>query len=960
MLRSKIRVPADKGLPRQRLDDVVAALQPHRLGLVVAPAGFGKTTLLAHYAAVSTTPVAWYRAEVADASEGAVVAHLEQALTGAVAGLVGGWRTSDDVVAALEDWGGPGVVLVVDDLHLLWGTKGEAALERLVRNQPLGASVLAASRRAPSFDLSRLRVSGELLELGPEDLRFRSWEVEELFRDLYGERLRPEENAELARRTGGWAAGLQLFHLATRGKPARERRRLLQELTGRSPSIREYLARNMLDGIDRETRAFLLDTCVLDRLTAAMCDELRGRRDSHLVLQELEQRRIFTHALDDEGGYRYHEVLRAHLEMVLVEELGEDEARARYRQAALLLERAGALPEALQAHCRGEDWEAASRLLNGRGEQLIAGGGGWMDALPPALVDQDPWLMLASGRRHIATGRWEAALDAYARAAEGFGSGRAEEACRRERLTLAAWFEPNGIPPADWTGLLRRASRRDPTAAVKKALAIDGSSGLLAAGLASLLAGSIHDARRRLAEVLSAPETTPMVALAAELGMAVAESLGGEDAGLAAVNDRAEEQGLPWMAGIARAALALDPTTCSPTPPDFPVDDPWGSALSALFAGLGELKRGSDPVEVLGSAASGFGGLGADVLEAWARSALALALARRRSPIARVAASEAERLARSTGSSGPIAIAYVALATAEPERARDHGAVARAIADTSGLSIAGLLPDPPLLPLGGDGSVGAASTVSRPPGASPQMSLRCFGGFRISVDGRALDVSCIKPRHRAVLHMLALRAGRPLHRELLIEALWPDEPDNSAATRNLQVAISVVRQFLQPGAARVDPSLVARAGDSYRLALDEDDDADMLAFERAIEGGRLALAADDKGRAELMFAQALASYAGELIPEAGPAEWVVKERERYQLWAAEAALSLADVRLAAGQARSALRAAERGLLIDRYNDGLWRLLIRAHTEAGDRAGAERARHSYVAMLAELGLPPDNV
>ena len=959
MLRSKIRVPPDKGLPRRRLDDAVATLQRHRFGLVVAPAGFGKTTLLAHLAATTREPVAWYRAEPADAPEVAVVAHLERALTEAVSGLAGGWHDGDDLVAALDDWDGLGIVLVVDDLHLLWGTDGESVLERLVHNLPVGISVLAASRRAPSFDLSRLRVSGEVLEIGPGDLRFRSWEVEELFRDFYGERLPPEEIAELARRTGGWAAGLQLFHLATRGKPARERLQLLHELAGRWPAMREYLARNMLDEIDQETRGFLLDTCVLDRLTAPMCNELRGRQDSHTVLAELEQRRIFTHVLDDEGGYRYHQVLRTHLEMALVEQLGEVEARGRYRHAARLLERAGALPEALRAHCRAEDWEAVSRLLNGRGEQLIARGGGWMDALPPALVDQDPWLMLARARRHVATGRWEAALDAYARAAAGFGAGRPEETCRRERQALAAWFVPNAVPTADWTGLLRPASRRDPAAAADRAISIGGPSAMLAAGLASLLAGSLHDARQRLAQVVAAPEATSMIALVAALGTAVADSLGGAEVDLAAVHERAEEQRLPWVATIARAALALDPSSAGPSAPTDAMDDSWGSALSALFSGLGELRRGGDPVEVLTSAANGFSRLGADVLEAWARSGLALALARRRSPHALLAAAGAERLARSTGTIGAHAIAYAALAAAEPERAHAHVAAARAIAGSSGLSITGFLASPHSQSLEPP-TVAAASEPSDHRSTSPTVTLHCFGCFRLAINGRPVDSSCIKPRHRSVLHMLAVHAGRPLHRELLIDAFWPDEQNTSAATRNLHVAISAIRQLLQPNGKRGCSSLIARVGDTYRLTIGDRDDVDVLAFEQAIEAGRTALAANDAARAGQLFSHALAAYTGELLPDEGPVDWVVKERDRYHLAAAEAALSLAEIHLIHEQPRPAVRAAERGLLIDRYNDGLWRLLIRAHHQAGDRAGAQRACEGYDGMLIELGLPTANL
>src|SRR5207249_4454790 len=129
---------------------------------------------------------------------------------------------------------------------------------------------------------------------------------------------------------------------------------------------------------------------------------------------------IFTHTLD-EGWYRYHEVLRRQLEATLVATVGEAEARQRYRRAGELLERAGALPAALQAYCRAEDWAAGARLLERDGEQLIEGPAGWIDLVPPSILNYDPWLMLATARRHRAAGRWEDAVQAYQRAEKAFG-----------------------------------------------------------------------------------------------------------------------------------------------------------------------------------------------------------------------------------------------------------------------------------------------------------------------------------------------------------------------------------------------------------------------------------------------------------------------------------------------------------------------------------------------------------
>jgi ATP/maltotriose-dependent transcriptional regulator MalT len=302
---AKIRPPTVIALVRERVNRTLDLVWSHRLGLVVGPAGSGKTTALAQFAAAADALVAWYRAEATETNPAALLAHLEAALVSAL-GVVGNWATLEHAVAALERFGGGRALLVVDDLHELASSDAERLLEKLVGYAPPWLHVLAGSRTQPSFNTSRLRVSGELLEVGADDLRFRSWEVEQLFRGFYREPLPPEDLASLTRRTEGWAAGLQLFHLATIGQPAEERRRAVAALGPRSRLVRDYLARNVLHGLRPELRDFLVDTCVLGRLTGPLCDRLLEREGSQRLLEELGELQVFTVELDDEGTYRYH------------------------------------------------------------------------------------------------------------------------------------------------------------------------------------------------------------------------------------------------------------------------------------------------------------------------------------------------------------------------------------------------------------------------------------------------------------------------------------------------------------------------------------------------------------------------------------------------------------------------------------------------------------------------------
>jgi DNA-binding SARP family transcriptional activator len=263
--------------------------------------------------------------------------------------------------------------------------------------------------------------------------------------------------------------------------------------------------------------------------------------------------------------------------------------------------------------------------------------------------------------------------------------------------------------------------------------------------------------------------------------------------------------------------------------------------------------------------------------------------------------------------------------------------------------------------LGDDGGAGRVPiTRSRAPVVAARSStsgvvVRCLGTFEMAVAGRAVDLGAVKPRHRALLRLLAARAGRAVHREELVEALWPGEVEPRSAMRNLQVAVSTLRRLIEPDAGRGQAALLVRAGDSYRLALPADADVDVVNVDRGMEAGRAALAAGDPDGAVARWTEALAAYTGDLLPEDGPAEWVVKARERLRFEVAEVAQLLAQLEFDRGRLAEAAAAGERGLQIDRFRDGLWRLVVAAYDAAGDVAAAARCRRAYAEVLHDLGV-----
>jgi LuxR family transcriptional regulator, maltose regulon positive regulatory protein len=244
-----------------------------------------------------------------------------------------------------------------------------------------------------------------------------------------------------------------------------------------------------------------------------------------------------------------------------------------------------------------------------------------------------------------------------------------------------------------------------------------------------------------------------------------------------------------------------------------------------------------------------------------------------------------------------------------------------------------------------------------PESPSPTFQIRCFGPFSMTIQGRAIDLGVLRPRIRRLLRLLAFRAGRPVHREVLTEALWPGT-DPVSGGRNLHVAISTLRRMLEPGipvgAAR---SLIRREGDTYLLCLPEDAFVDVVEFDRRLAAAKSAADRNDAAEATGEFRRALSLYEADLLPEEGPSDWIVTERDRRRLDISELAGTLAEALLSKGEPSEAAWVCRRGIQVDRYNDALWRILARSCEQAGDLAASARARRDYRVLLLELGILP---
>jgi LuxR family maltose regulon positive regulatory protein len=395
----------------------------HRVTVVAAPAGYGKTTLLAEWARDSTLPVAWIAVDEGNDEPARLLrsivaawAAIDPAIRERVPGLLLA-TTEPDVDAALaamvEEGSGrrEPLAFVLDDAHVVVDPEARRLLATLIERLPPMLHIVLSCREAP-VPLGRARARGELLELGPEDLRFTDAEARAFLNDLMGLQLGDAGADALGEGLEGWAAGLQLVALGRRRRPDGN---LPVAVTGRHRFIADYLEEDVLAGLEARRRAFLLRTSVLERLNGELCDAVTGDGDGQRMLEELERANLFLVALDDERTwYRYHRLFADVLREALRRDHPGEVAGLHRRAAYWLLERQ--LPEPAFDHALAAGDPAIVYQLFERYVSDFLNSGQlrtlrrWVDALPPAWIEQYPALGLAEVALLLAGGAYERSI----------------------------------------------------------------------------------------------------------------------------------------------------------------------------------------------------------------------------------------------------------------------------------------------------------------------------------------------------------------------------------------------------------------------------------------------------------------------------------------------------------------------------------------------------------------------
>jgi len=303
LLATKLHVPRPQPgfVLRPRLVQALGDGLARGRVLVCAPAGFGKTALLADWAGGGGRPVAWLGLDDGDSDPARfwryAVAALDRARPG-LAGRVGPLpsRSSGALVTALinelaADPGPDELLLLLDDYHLIDSGPVHESVAFLLENLPPGLRVVVSGRADPPLPLARLRARGQLAELRAADLRFTPEEAAMLLGEAAGPGLPGTAVAALVARTEGWAAGLQLAGLSLRGHA--DAAGFAAAFSGSHRFVLDYLADEVLDGQTGPVRAFLLETSVLERLSGELCDAVTGRAGSQAMLQDIERAGLF-------------------------------------------------------------------------------------------------------------------------------------------------------------------------------------------------------------------------------------------------------------------------------------------------------------------------------------------------------------------------------------------------------------------------------------------------------------------------------------------------------------------------------------------------------------------------------------------------------------------------------------------------------------------------------------------
>ncbi len=458
-------------LPRPQLIQRLNEAQAHRLTLLSAPAGYGKTTLLRAWAAQAAQPVSWLSLSEAEndpicfwtyvmaacrSVHQEIDLHMLTRLPPSEPAPLEAILISfiNLLVLAPQPF-----TLVLDDYHLITEAAIHRTLRLLLDHQPPQLHVILASRVDPPLALAGRRARGDMVELRTSDVRFTAGEVSTWLTQVLHLSLSASQITALAGRTEGWIAALRLVVLTLQASTdAGEYGEHLAHFSGGHRYIIDYLLEEVLARQSEEMRAFLLSTACLDRLTGSLCDALTGRSDGQAMLEVLERANLFLFPLDEQRlWYRYHQLFAEALRERAQRELGSEQRACLYRQASTWYEQHGLLNEAIETALAASDYEMATRLGQVLAPSLWLAGqhytiDRWLSQLPRAYLLAHPLLCIAQAWTQLLLGHYGAVLEPLREAERLFAANEDREGLARVATirALLARLQRDGRSAIDW------------------------------------------------------------------------------------------------------------------------------------------------------------------------------------------------------------------------------------------------------------------------------------------------------------------------------------------------------------------------------------------------------------------------------------------------------------------------------------------------------------------------------
>ncbi len=384
--------------------------------LVCAPAGYGKTTLIASWAKASAAKVAWISLDADDNDPLRFLTHFISAIRSQFPGLgtavtdmlesappppIGGLMRS--LANQFCDLPGP-LCVILDDLHTVHEASIHKAIASLVEHQAPQLQLIIASRCDPPFSLARLRGQGKLQEYRTKDLRFTLEEAASFCNEVMHFALPPAQVATLATRTEGWIVGLQLAAVSLKDTP--DKARFIASFAGDDRHITDFLLDEVLRSRPQELQQFLLYTSLLERFCAPLCDAVTLRSDGRAMLDEIERSNMFVLGLDHQRiWYRYHHLFNALLQSRLRQSAPEL-VKLLHQRASAWFSAQELIPEAISHAIKAEQFDSALALIEQHGGRLFSHGQistalVWARELPVETLARSPLFSLTCAWGHF-------------------------------------------------------------------------------------------------------------------------------------------------------------------------------------------------------------------------------------------------------------------------------------------------------------------------------------------------------------------------------------------------------------------------------------------------------------------------------------------------------------------------------------------------------------------------------